>query len=148
MRNAFDFVGALPPAAEIFASEMRSANSVALSVRRGDYLNAANAKILRGTNEKYYEDAVAHVAERVPSPHFFVFSDDIEWCREHIRPPFMTTYVPADLPAHVVMRLASLCKHQIIRANSGFSHRRAALGSTRNRREDRRRSAEVVYGWP
>jgi len=118
--QAFTFSGALPPAAEEIAREIKSTNAVALSVRRGDYVNAVNAKIFGGTDLAYYERAISYIAERVPSPCFYIFSDDVAWCRENIKPPFPVVYIPSDIEGRFAMRLSSLCKHQII-ANSTFS---------------------------
>jgi Glycosyl transferase family 11 len=122
VRQAFTFRDELPHATAAMADAIRGTDSVSLSVRRGDYLRAGNSKIYGETDVKYYDEAARYVASRVPSPHFFVFSDDIAWCRENIRPPFPTTYIPDELRGpkwKYALELTSLCKHQII-ANSTF----------------------------
>jgi len=120
VRAAFTFARALPPSAGALGDQIKKTNSISLSVRRGDYVNASNTKLFGGTNTQYYRDAIEHMSSRVPDPHFFVFSDDIAWCREHITIPFETTYIPAELDGPSALQLLSLCKHQII-ANSSFS---------------------------
>jgi hypothetical protein len=131
--RAFTFSDALPPAAETLAEGIRRHTaSVSLSVRRGDYVNAANAKIFGGTDLNYYHDAIAYIVSRVPEPHFYVFSDDIAWCRENVTPSFLVTYVPADIDGRSVMQLSSLCKHHII-ANSTFSWWAAWLNKNPNK---------------
>ena len=120
VRAAFAFARAVPPSAQALANQIKKTGSVSLSVRRGDYVNASNAKLFGETNLRYYEDAIKYISSRVPDPRFFVFSDDIAWCRENIHIPFETAYVPADLDGPSAMQLLSLCKHQII-ANSSFS---------------------------
>ena len=122
VRQAFRFRAELSSEAAALAEKIRATQSVSLSVRRGDYLRAGNAKIYGDTDTAYYDAAVKYIASRVPSPHFFIFSDDIAWCREHIKPLFPTTYVPDELRNpewRYVLELSSLCKHQII-ANSTF----------------------------
>lgn len=55
-------------------------NSVAIHIRRGDYLLQKNSKALGGIcTEKYYKNAIRKISELIESPHFFFFSDDIEF---------------------------------------------------------------------
>ena len=62
-----------------------STNSVALHIRRTDYLTLANSPVL---STAYYDKAVEAVLERVDNPHIFVFSDDIEWATSNLRFPY------------------------------------------------------------
>lgn len=105
------------------AASMRVCQSVALHVRRGDYVtHAPTAKILNVCSLEYYRKAIAHIAERVSSPHFFVFSDDPQWVREKLEIAFPVDFVVGNhgMQSYIDMQLISLCKHQII-ANSTFS---------------------------
>ena len=124
VRAAFRFRRPLEGKAKEIANEVRSCESVSLHVRRGDYVNFKNVEAAMGkTDTGYFERAIAHVAGRVPSPRFFVFSDDIAWCRANIRPPYQTVYLDeasAGPKAAFHLELMSLCKHHII-ANSTFS---------------------------
>ena len=92
---------------------------VSLHIRRGDYVGHNGITLLP---LEYYHAAIQSVQARFRSAHFFVFSDDLEWARNHL---------PASLPAFFVegngesqayedLRLMSACKHHII-ANSTFS---------------------------
>ena len=98
-----------------------ASESVALCVRRGDYVQHKSAKALMGeTNVDYYAKAIAHINEQVDSPRFFVFTDDIEFCKQEIGLPADTVYIGKMGPKwswH--LELMSLCKHSII-ANSTF----------------------------
>ncbi len=101
------------------AEQIRNSESISLSVRRSDYLTD---KKFEKAYDGYYDRAIAHMAGKVANPHFFIFSDDIPWCQENVKPPFPTTYVPDALRGlkwGFAMELSSLCKHQII-ANSTF----------------------------
>lgn len=124
VRNAFRFKDTLNGEAAEITKEIEESSSVSLHVRRGDYVNfKAVKKIMGKTNTSYYGAAVGYIAQRVDHPHFFVFSDDIAWCREHIKPPFPTTYLDEATQgpkSSFHLRLMSLCKHNII-ANSTFS---------------------------
>lgn len=122
LRQTFRFKHPLPSEPTELAKKIMSTNSIALSVRRSDYTNSVNTKIFGATDTAYYDRAIAYLAANVTAPHFFIFSDDISWCREHIQPQFPTTYVPNELRGPKwawTLELASLCKHHII-ANSTF----------------------------
>jgi len=102
---------------------MQGEQSISLHVRRGDYLkHAATAKILNVCSLEYYRSAIAYMAERVPSPHFFVFSDDLQWAKSNLNIPYPVSYIEGNkgLRSYIDMQLMSLCAHQII-ANSSFS---------------------------
>jgi Glycosyl transferase family 11 len=105
------------------SQRITDSESVSLHVRRGDYVSdPKTAKIMRSSSLEYYRNAIAHIAERVQKPQFYVFSDDVAWVEAHVEIPFPHTYVDWNQGSnsHVDMRLMSLCKHQII-ANSSFS---------------------------
>jgi hypothetical protein len=98
---------------QIYASE-----AIAVHVRRGDYL-------LEGSHSpvspEYYQKALGLIRSKVVNPTFFVFSDDIGWCRNNLG------LVNACFVEHNTgnnnyrdMQLMSKCKHNII-ANSSFS---------------------------
>jgi len=122
VRAAFRFRSPLTGDALRMADQIKRTNSVSLSVRRSDYTKSFHVKQFGDTNLDYYRRAIDHIAQKVASPHFFIFSDDIAWCREHIKPPFPTVYVSDALRGSkwgFAMQLSSFCKHQII-ANSTF----------------------------
>lgn len=103
--------------------KMNMCSSVCVHVRRGDYLANPAVKAMYGFNNlDYYRDAVAIIAARVPDPVFFVFSDDHEWAKQHLRIGFPIRYVThnAGRQDHEDLRLMSHGKHFII-ANSTFS---------------------------
>ncbi|OGY99372.1 MAG: hypothetical protein A3B13_01085 [Candidatus Liptonbacteria bacterium RIFCSPLOWO2_01_FULL_45_15] len=114
------------------AQEIESTNSISIHVRRGDYVKFENMKKIAGeTDVSYYTRAISYIAERVISPNFFVFSDDIPWCREnlwfdathHKKIPPAVTFLDektAGSKNSYHLELMSLCKHNII-ANSTFS---------------------------
>lgn len=124
VREAFTFKYPLAGEAAEIAGKIQAVNSISLHIRRGDYVNFKNnEKIFGKMDVAYYERAMAYVAERVKNPHFFIFSDDIEWCKKNI-----TSRLPLDylLPSSAGpnnsfhFRLMSLCRHHVI-ANSTFS---------------------------
>lgn len=103
-------------------------NSVAIHVRRGDYLKQNRYVNLSET--EYYRNAIHKVYEEIPNPSFFVFSDTIEWCRENMPLPVDTTYVDfnTDRKSYEDMFLMSNASN-IILANSSFSWWAGYLGN-------------------
>ncbi len=109
----------LDPATREMERRIGDADAVALHIRRADYLGQPFYEVC---TPRYYQNAMRHVGERVADPHFFIFSDDPDWCREHFRGP---TFTLVDLPASQQdplndLRLMTLCRHNII-ANSSYS---------------------------
>ena len=100
----------------------QSEQSVSLHVRRGDYVTSAEVnKVLGVPLAEYYKQAIEHIAKNIDHPHFFVFSDDIEWVKENIKIPFAVEYVSnPNLMDYEELTLMSLCQNAII-ANSSFS---------------------------
>lgn len=109
-------------------------NSVALHVRRGDYVENPVANASHGVCElSYYNNAVKRVVQRVENPVFFVFSDDPGWCKENLLIPFQTHYLDhnGEQP-HEDLRLMSLCRNHII-SNSSFGWWGAWLSSNQDK---------------
>lgn len=110
---------------------IQGCNSVAVHVRRGDYITNPRARLLHGgCTLEYYGRALSEILGRVGRPHFFVFSDDPEWARTHLvirRPVFFVDHNGPAQP-HEDLRLLGSCRHHII-ANSTFSWWGAWLGA-------------------
>jgi hypothetical protein len=94
-------------------------NSAAIHIRRGDYVKFANIHLV--CTPFYYESAIAYIQRKVEKPIFYVFSDDIEWCKENVKIPEPCFYIDnLNKPSSHDMQLMSLCKHNII-SNSTYS---------------------------
>ncbi len=110
--------------------------SVSLHVRRGDYVTLASTNKWHGVcSLGYYESAINMIREKIENPVFFIFSDDIEWCKENIHFPEGITphYIDHNGSAwHEDLRLMYSCDHHII-ANSSFSWWGAYLGRNTDR---------------
>lgn len=101
------------------AQKMSSVHSVALHVRRADYV--ANPLYATCT-PSYYQRAVAAIAERQPNIHIFVFSDDPAWVKQNIQFAFPTEYVTNNVGRanYLDLWLMTHCQYSVI-ANSSFS---------------------------
>ncbi|MBY8035678.1 alpha-1,2-fucosyltransferase [Vibrio fluvialis] len=106
----------------------QSSTPVSLHVRRGDYVDNAHTNSVHGTcGLDYYRAAVNKVLETVENPTFYVFSDDIEWCKENLGSLGQLVYIDDTQSAIDDLMLMSFCQHHII-ANSTFSWWAAWLG--------------------
>lgn len=110
-----------------------SCNSVSIHVRRGDYLKN---KVYKGCADlEYYKKAVCYILSNVEQPFFFVFSDDIEWCKKNMdyiigTPNIFYVDWNKGKDSYQDMLLISKCQHNII-ANSSFSWWAAYLNPNR-----------------
>lgn len=115
--------------------------AVSLHVRRGDYLKIQDAPLL---SLDYYQSSVSRMIERVGSSHgqyqarsglhapisFYIFSDDIPWCKAYMPRLFLASafpnvshhFVDINNESHAIedLRLMSSCRHHIV-AKSSFS---------------------------
>lgn len=100
-----------------------SENSVGIHVRRGDYVTHPAYKDI--CTIEYYQHAIELINTRLSCPSFYIFSNDIDWCRSNIEPllnGYNVQYVDWNKgnESYVDMQLMSQCKNLII-ANSSFS---------------------------
>ena len=118
-----------------YVRQMEGSHSVGIHVRRGDYLKDPG---FAGVCEiDYYERAVAKILEEEKDYTFYIFSNDTEWCREHLLPLLgnhRTVFVTENKGKGSCwdMFLMSHCKELII-ANSSFSWWGAFLNEHKGR---------------
>lgn len=111
-----------------------SCNSVCIHVRRGDYVSLQAANEFHGLCDfNYYREAITIIHSRIENPHFYIFSDDIPWCRSHFDEANIS-FIDANNSdnAHLDLNLMKNCKHFII-ANSSFSWWGAWLAENKNK---------------
>lgn len=116
------------------AHEIILTNSVSIHVRRGDFLNEENINLFGDVCDKdYFEKAIQLICSKVAKPHFFIFSNDMEWVKFNLRIDNVT-YITCNTGKNSWkdMYLMSLCKHNII-ANSSFSWWGAWLNTNSNK---------------
>ncbi len=102
------------------AALIEATNSVMINVRRGDYLEKLD---FHGViSEQYIFEAIAIMNTRISEPRYFVFSDDIPWCRDHLVSNSDLFFVDESYYDHKFrsyFKLMTLCKHFIM-SNSTF----------------------------
>jgi len=97
-------------------SVIQNSNSIAISIRRGDFVDDDR---IRGTyfvcDKPYYEKAIAMMKQKVTNPVFILFSNDIEWAKHNIKIDGCPCYYESGQDeVWETMRLMSSCKHFII----------------------------------
>lgn len=115
--------------------QLKSAESVGIHVRRGDYLET---KAFKGLCEiDYYTRAIEKILKDGKRHTFYIFSNDIKWCKENLVPlvgdnkiVFINHNTGKKSPWD--MFLMTYCKDLII-ANSSFSWWGAFLNSCNGR---------------
>ena len=103
---------------------MNKYNSIALHVRRSDYLSPQYITILGNiATESYYKNAIEIAKSNYEDPHFFVFSDDIDWCKKHLNLSEKVIFIDWNTGknSYLDLYLMTHAKCNII-ANSTFSY--------------------------
>ncbi len=102
---------------------MAHSSSVALHIRRGDYLSNPTAINYHGVcSLDYYHAAIEFMVEKLQNPTFYIFSDDLAWAKANLNIQHPVHYVANNSGDNAFqdLHLISSCKNQII-ANSSFS---------------------------
>lgn len=113
----------LPELAQPLLSQLQAADSIAVHVRRGDYVSDTQANAVHGVcTLDYYRAALSALAERGASGPVVVFSDDASWVKKKFLHHFQGQAVTPSLGLTDAqeMWLMSRAHHQVI-ANSSFS---------------------------
>jgi hypothetical protein len=100
---------------------IQGSRSVAIHVRRGDYVVSGSRSQFDVCGYDYFRRCINFVSQHVRDATFFVFSDDIGWCRRHIRADRLV-YCSSEKKRDPLIDffLISRCCHQII-CNSTYS---------------------------
>ena len=108
--------------------------SVSIHVRRGDYLLKENRVYSDLVELPYYEKAIKIINSKIKKPVFFIFSNDIKWCKENLKIKEQVYYIDWNKgkESYRDMQLMSLCKHNII-PHSTFSWWGAWLNKNPNK---------------
>lgn len=117
-----------------FAENLKQQDSVAIHIRRGDYLTPIALEWLGLLPTYYYSDAIKTIAKKVTNSRFYIFSDDIEWSKQHLHIEHEHEFVSGIITKNAMedFYLMSNCKHNII-ANSTFSWWAAWLNSNEDK---------------
>ena len=107
-------------------SQIDFSKTSSLHVRRGDFLKFPDTHPVLPAD--YYDNSIKLVTE--DAPNLLVFSDDIPWCRQHLKHENISYVEDKD---YLELYLMSRCKNNII-ANSTFSWWAAYLNDNLNKK--------------
>lgn len=119
----------LPTAsAKAYADQIMTTPSVAVHVRRGDYVDLGWQ-----LSQDYYAKAMYDMSQKVNGFTLFVFSDDLQWCQEHAKDlgfdyASKVVYVEGNTGqnSYVDMQLMSMCEGMVL-SNSAFCYLAALM---------------------
>ena len=111
------------------AEKIKLTNSISIHIRRGDFV-----KLGWELPDSFYMNSIKSFIEQVPDGQYFLFSDDIEWCKLNAKSLGLNLIedklivVEGNIKGknYLDMQLMSMCKGMII-ANSSFSYLAALL---------------------
>ena len=103
---------------KLLLKKINSTNSVSIHVRRGDYLKDNNLNIHGLCSLEYYSKAIEILNKNSNNLSFFIFSDDLEWCKSKFSLSNDLHFCDGNFIEDFF--LMSNCKNNII-ANSSFS---------------------------
>lgn len=115
---------------EYYLGLINKTDSVSLHIRRGDFLIGNNINLFGNIcSIEYYNKAILDSQKLIDNPHYFIFSNDMEWVKSNIVLENVT-YVEGNKGANswIDLYLMTRCKNNII-ANSSYSWWGAWLNS-------------------
>ncbi|KEQ29263.1 hypothetical protein N180_06875 [Pedobacter antarcticus 4BY] len=132
IRAEFRFKNPLNEDNSKYMQSIKSTTSVSVHIRRGDYLKDELLGGLCSLN--YYKKAISKMSASLDAPVFYIFSDDLQWCKENLDLDDPKFYISGNdhNNSYIDMQLMSYCKHNII-ANSSFSWWAAWLNENPNK---------------
>ncbi len=131
IRSDFAFKTQILEKSRTLTGEIINSNAICLNVRRTDFITVpSSSQGLGFVGLDYYRRAVDQMRRSIENPRYFVFSDDIEWCKENLNltdPHTFVEHIHAGEKFCNYLQMMTLCKHYII-PNSTFAWWGAWLG--------------------
>ncbi|MEL7588808.1 MAG: alpha-1,2-fucosyltransferase [Prolixibacteraceae bacterium] len=145
IRQAYTFKDELNVQEKEMLHLILGTESVAVHVRRGDYKKFPKAFPM--CPPSYYEEAQKILTAKKNNLVFFVFSDDMGWCKKSLSFPGRVVFVENNKPENAWkdMMLMSRCRHNIM-ANSTFSWWAAWLNNNPDKTVIYPESVFLTYG--
>jgi hypothetical protein len=132
LRLDFTFKNKIGENTRAIVQKINNCNAVCLHVRRGDFVtNPTHGE----TSIDYYIAAEKIILQKIKEPVFFIFSDEIEWCKKNIMLSSEMVFIGEEFTGEKCrdyFELMTLCKHFII-PNSSFGWWAAWLAKNNNK---------------
>lgn len=127
IKDLFVFNKNIQDKSNLILKEKKKTKLVSVHVRRSDYLGLQHQYNLLGV--EYYQRSINMFDDDVYQ--YFIFSDDINWCKEVFGENELIDYIEGNDP-YVDLYLMTQCDHNII-GNSTFSWWGAWLNKNKNK---------------
>ena len=122
-------IGKIDEEVKTLGQTMAKTTSVCVHIRRGDYVNHPSFGGI--CTEQYYRDAMVKIADVVPHPVFYVFSDSIDEIKDWSF-DYPIIYDEVSHNSYESLYLMSKCRHFII-SNSTYSWWAQFLSQSRDK---------------
>ncbi len=117
-------------------NDILTSNAVCLNFRRTDFVTTnLHSSLIGEYGNYYYKKSIKFIADSIENPKFFVFSDDINWCKHNVQidaPVIFVDHNHSGLKFYNYFKLMLACKHFII-PNSTFGWWAAWLSQNSNK---------------
>jgi len=123
----FEFHDHIQERANIFLDEYKKNTKVSIHFRRTDYIKNSHVHAL--PSPEYYSNAM----NMFENATFFVFSDDVEWCKQQTFVKNKNVVFPDIENDYIDFCIMSMCDHNII-ANSSYSWWASYLNKNSNKK--------------
>ncbi|HEX9650252.1 MAG TPA: alpha-1,2-fucosyltransferase [Cyclobacteriaceae bacterium] len=102
--------------------KMKTNQSISVHVRLGDYTHKNYNEFFGEMDSSYFSKAIQIMLDKVKDPAFYIFSEDLQWCKERLNLPETSVFISHNKgrESYKDLILMSACKNNII-ANSTFS---------------------------
>ncbi len=134
IRDEFQIKHSLTSEGFEMLEKIKSTNSICLNIRRQELASNPNLNIFIGL--EYIQKTIKYMNEKISNPHFFIFSDELDWVKQNVKIPYDHTIVESNLYGEKFkdcLYLMTHCKHFII-PNSSFGWWAAWLGSDKDKK--------------
>jgi len=127
----FSFRPITDPTNKQYESEIQSSLAIGVHVRRGDFI-----RIKGDIGEEYYHAAITQLYSNFPDATFFIFSDDLEWCKNNGEQMGFSgkkiVFIEGNYDYknnYIDMQLMSMCDI-LVESNSSFCYLASLLNQT------------------
>ncbi len=132
IKKDFEIREKLPKNAEALRDKIMSLSSVCINVRRADFVSNP----FHGTlGQEYFDKGIEIIARKEKQLSLFVFSDDIEWCKNNLKFKYPYEFIGHEYAGdkfQFYLELMKSCGHFII-PNSSFGWWAAWLSPSLNK---------------
>ena len=131
IKTDFIFKNKISGESEKLLYKIKESDSIMINIRRTDYLNTNYHGVI---GVDYVMKAIDIIKSQIKNPQYFIFSNDIEWCRKNIKLNNMTIVdnLHNGPKFSTYFQLMINCKHFII-PNSTFAWWSAWLSNNTNK---------------